>query len=541
MTMLKEDAVFTPELELLRPAECIDPTPSAEVIDIEQLAEIRQKPAVEVAVSCKKLGNSALKTSGTADITIATDTTLRVKGEEIELSEDAVFVFNALLAYKGVPKRAEEIRALGFREREAITLTRAHFNRTINRLIKKVNDAAGKPLLARQGVTKATRYELKEETRVKDGRDQLTGENASYVARERVVNDLSRQYQKHPYVQARLLAYRQPLRNTSMESTADEMGDYLKQIQAYRLLTKDDETQLFGDIDRGLDCYTEIDTLEDLTDEQEKKILDLVAAREIVFNTNLRLVIKIAMRYRRVRGTMSELDLIQEGNMGLAAAIPRMDISKGFKFSTYATPWIRQAVGRGVGNQSREIRLPVHVHETYARLVKDFSKLSDKLGRQPTEEEIVKMAGMNIQEYNELIRMGRLHLPSLNVLLGDDGDTELGDLVAKTEDDLDSSFSHAGETLDQVFSNAGLNDREKLIIGMRYGLSKSFMRHLQAAKKGGQKISMNRLLNKIEDGMPHSLADIGGVLGCSAERVRQLEAEALGKLRRAAPAFGEIL
>jgi RNA polymerase primary sigma factor len=542
MTMFKEDALLSTELELLRPANNIDSTLLAEPID-QSLHNViplhTEQQAVKPSDMYRKIGSVSLVASDlNADILITSDKTIKVNGEEIVLSKDGVFVFNALLTYKGVPKRPEELRALGFRERATATASSYHFKQTISRLITACNDNAPKPLIERTGVTKATRYRLLTETVVKDEREPGLNEKLSYVEREQIIRELAKTYREDPYVQARLFGYRQPHKNQIRSIQGDEIGRYLNEIQDYRLLTKEDEKQLFGEIDQGLECYKSLDSLDNMHEEDKKVILDLVAAREIAYNTNLRLVIRIAMHYRRVRGTMSEIDLIQEGNIGLSQAIARMNISKGYKFSTYATPWIRQAVGRALGNQSREIRLPVHLHEKYSDAVKKVGQLSTRLGREPTKEEAAKHTKMTVTQYNELMRVGRLHLPSLNQLLDENSETELGDLIARTESKVDTvtDSSEAQERLAGVLGNADLDDRELLIMGLRYGLGPAFIKNLRVTMKNGQGINTSKLAKTIEPGAIKQLADIGTILGCSAERVRQIEAEALGKLRRAAPA-----
>jgi RNA polymerase primary sigma factor len=294
----------------------------------------------------------------------------------------------------------------------------------------------------------------------------------------------------------------------------DSVGLYLDEIARTPLLDAATEVELSKTIEAGLFAEhllavgrvgrkkggapmtaTEAE-LEWLAEEGQKAITQFI-------NANLRLVVSIARKYGRAQ--MPMLDLIQEGNTGLIRAVEKFDYAKGYKFSTYATWWVRQAITRGIAQQARVVRLPVHVVEELNQVGGARRTLERQLGREPEPEEIATELGMSLDRVLDLLAWGRDHV-SLDTPVDDDGDTSLGDLMAQeTSPGPDDTVLdvEARDRLDALVSK--LDERAADIIRARYGLL---------------------------DGRQHKLADIGARHGISAERVRQLEREALQKLRR---------
>ncbi len=294
----------------------------------------------------------------------------------------------------------------------------------------------------------------------------------------------------------------------------DSVGLYLDEIARNPLLDAATEVELAKTIEAGLMAQHLLDTgrvarakggapmrasreeLEWLAEQGQQAI-------DTFINANLRLVVSIARKYGRAQ--MPMLDLIQEGNTGLIRAVEKFDYAKGYKFSTYATWWVRQAITRGIAQQARVVRLPVHVVEELNQVGGARRTLERQLGRDPDPEEIATELGMSVERVLDLLSWGREHV-SLDTPVDENGDTSLGDLIAQESTpgpDLDVLDTESRERLNALVGL--LDDRSADIIRSRYGLV---------------------------DGRQHKLADIGLTHGISAERVRQLEREALQRLRR---------
>ncbi len=290
-------------------------------------------------------------------------------------------------------------------------------------------------------------------------------------------------------------------------ATADPVKDYLKQIGRVSLLNAEQEVDLSERIEAGLYAQHLLDTEGDTMEFRRKRELKWAAAdgkkaKDHLLEANLRLVVSLAKRYTG-RG-MLFLDLIQEGNLGLIRAVEKFDWKKGFKFSTYATWWIRQAITRAMADQARTIRVPVHMVEVINKLSRVQRQMLQDLGREPTPDELARELDMPVEKVQEVQKYGREPI-SLHTPLGEDGDSEFGDLIEDTDAIAPSeavAFSLLQEQFRQVLET--LSPREAGVIKMRYGL---------------------------EDGQPKTLDDIGRVYGVTRERIRQIESKTMSKLR----------
>ena len=281
---------------------------------------------------------------------------------------------------------------------------------------------------------------------------------------------------------------------------------YLTDIGQYTLLTKDDEVRLAKAIEAGKEAIEELDAGGKAVTAARKRELRRIArkgeeAERQFVQSNLRLVVSIAKKYQA--SGLPLLDLIQEGNLGLMHAVEKFDWRKGFKFSTYATWWIRQAITRAIADQSRTIRLPVHLYETISRIKKTTKVLSQEFGRKPTEEEIAESMEMTIEKLRFIAKSAQLPI-SLETPIGKEEDSRLGDFIeADIENpEQDVAKNLLREDLEGVL--ATLSPRERDVLRLRYGL---------------------------DDGRMKTLEEIGQIFDVTRERIRQIEAKALRKLR----------
>ncbi len=294
----------------------------------------------------------------------------------------------------------------------------------------------------------------------------------------------------------------------------DLVRHYLKEIGRVPLLTAEEEVQLSRRIEAGVFATARLDA-EPEPDLQLRRELDVIArdgmvAKQKLIEANLRLVVSIAKRYSG-RG-LPFLDLVQEGNLGLIRAVEKFDYTKGYKFSTYATWWIRQAVTRALADQSRTIRVPVHVVEIINKIIRLQRSMHQEHGTEPTIEELAVVLDMTPERVMEALRYAQDPV-SLHTPVGEAEESEFGDLI----EDVDAacpadaaSVSMLRSDLDALLDTLG--EREKRVVTMRYGL---------------------------DDGNPHTLEEVGQIFGVTRERVRQIEANTLAKLRHR-PAAAEL-
>ena len=298
-------------------------------------------------------------------------------------------------------------------------------------------------------------------------------------------------------------------------ATADPVKDYLKQIGKVSLLNAEQEVDLARRIEAGLYAEYKLKNQADEMTSRERRELHFLAqdgqqAKNHLLEANLRLVVSLAKRYTG-RG-MQFLDLIQEGNLGLIRAVEKFDYTKGYKFSTYATWWIRQAITRAMADQARTIRIPVHMVEVINKLARVQRQMLQDLGREPTPEELAKELDMTAEKVVEVQKYGREPI-SLHTPLGEDGDSEFGDLIEDSEAIVPAdavSFTLLQEQLHHVLDT--LSEREAGVVSMRFGLG---------------------------DGQPKTLDEIGKVYGVTRERIRQIESKTMSKLRH--PSRSQVL
>ena len=292
--------------------------------------------------------------------------------------------------------------------------------------------------------------------------------------------------------------------------TGDPVRMYLKEIGKVDLLTASEEVDLAMKIEAGLEATEKLEAADagelELTRAEMRRLTRIenvgLEAKQALISANLRLVVSIAKRY--VGRGMLFLDLIQEGNLGLIRAVEKFDYQKGFKFSTYATWWIRQAITRAIADQARTIRIPVHMVETINKLVRVQRQLLQDLGRDPTPEEIGAEMDMSADRVREIQKISQEPV-SLETPIGEEEDSQLGDFIEDSQAIVPpdaASFSMLQEQLTQVLDS--LADRERKVIELRFGLA---------------------------DGHPRTLEEVGREFGVTRERIRQIESKTLAKLR----------
>ncbi|MDX8146113.1 RNA polymerase sigma factor [Lentzea sp. BCCO 10_0061] len=313
-------------------------------------------------------------------------------------------------------------------------------------------------------------------------------------------------------------ALRQARKDAELTASADSVRAYLKQIGKVALLNAEEEVELAKRIEAGLYAAERVrrseEDAEKLTPQLRRDLRWIVRdgerAKNHLLEANLRLVVSLAKRYTG-RG-MAFLDLIQEGNLGLIRAVEKFDYTKGYKFSTYATWWIRQAITRAMADQARTIRIPVHMVEVINKLGRIQRELLQDLGREPTPEELAKEMDITPEKVLEIQQYAREPI-SLDQTIGDEGDSQLGDFIEDSEAvvAVDAvSFTLLQDQLQSVL--ATLSEREAGVVRLRFGLT---------------------------DGQPRTLDEIGQVYGVTRERIRQIESKTMSKLRH--PSRSQVL
>ena len=291
----------------------------------------------------------------------------------------------------------------------------------------------------------------------------------------------------------------------SYDKSSDPVKMYLKEIGRVDLLQYDEEVKLAQRIEEGILAKEKLDSKKGKVnvEELEAKIKDGEKAKQELITANLRLVVAIAKKYTN-RGLLF-LDLIQEGNIGLIKAVDKFDYTKGFKFSTYATWWIRQAITRAIADQARTIRIPVHMVETINKMKRIEKQLAQSLNRDPSSQEIADMMGDITAEKVDEIKKISVDLLSLDANYGEDDDTDLSNFIADKDTVSPEQYANEQQLKDDInILLSSLTDKEADILRLRFGL---------------------------DDGRPRTLEEVGNQFGITRERIRQIEAKALRKLK----------
>jgi RNA polymerase primary sigma factor len=371
------------------------------------------------------------------------------------------------------------------------------------RLADEENEAATAKRPARKAATKtASRSTAKSATGKKTSKAEA--DNSAEESDEEFADD------ELTSIEAEAAALADSGSSADLDDQTPAMGDsvhtYLKSIGRTSLLTAEQEVDLAKRIEAGLFAEHKLDSEPDL-DPDYRTSLEMVAedgrrAKSHMLEANLRLVVSVAKKYSD-RG-LSLLDVVQEGNLGLIRAVEKFDYTKGYKFSTYAMWWIRQAIQRGFADSARTIRLPVHVLEMLSKLSRVERDMHQRLGREPTPEELAVELDRTPDQIEELLRTSRQPI-SLDSTIGEDGETSIGDLIEDVDAPEASELVDRQLMAEQLRSALdALTPREATIMAMRFGLY---------------------------DGNPHTLDEIGRALGLTRERIRQLEKQSLSKLR----------
>ncbi len=431
---------------------------------------------------------------------------IELEGRREELTPDQVFILNALLCARGKEVSRKDIDHLGFREGEKKTVLDRAYHTARRRLEQLALPEAGVVVQA-NGSTSARLYRFNPKVTVEEARLDVTG--VASAAKISFITERERKAATPP-------AERTPkkLKKTRSAPEAGPSKDeldiirlYLSDIGNVPLLTAEDEKHLAQAVEAGREAQARL-AAEDLSPAQKRQLRQQIqAGREAhdqFVEANLRLVVSIAKKYRT--SGMALEDLIQEGNLGVMHAVDKFDWRKGFKFSTYSTWWIRQAITRAIADQKRTIRLPVHMNDKLAALFKARRQLTEGLGREPTLDELAKQLEMTPQKVQELILLDRMP-ESLDRSLSDEpGSASMGDMVGSTEAALDFEAalqSVAGQELLMLIEHSSLEERSRNVLRLRHGIGCE----------------------------PHTLEEVGKIMGITRERVRQIEKQAYSTLR----------
>ncbi|WP_041631826.1 RNA polymerase sigma factor [Corynebacterium maris] len=440
-------------------------------------------------------------------------------------AEDVTSGASPSAAKKTAKKTAKKAPARKTAKKTAKKTTRKTAKKTAKKTTRK---SAAKKTTAKKATTPATAAETDPDLEVEDPdaeveEDYNPGAD-EFPEDEAVEEDEEEEEGSSVWDEDESAALRQARKDAQLTASADSVRAYLKQIGKVALLNAEEEVSLAKRIEAGLYAQHRLDEMNKALEGGDKdaklapslkRDLRMIArdgrkAKNHLLEANLRLVVSLAKRYTG-RG-MAFLDLIQEGNLGLIRAVEKFDYSKGYKFSTYATWWIRQAITRAMADQARTIRIPVHMVEVINKLGRIQRELLQDLGREPTPQELAKEMDITEEKVLEIQQYAREPI-SLDQTIGDEGDSQLGDFIEDSEAVIavDAvSFTLLQDQLQDVLHT--LSEREAGVVRLRFGLT---------------------------DGMPRTLDEIGQVYGVTRERIRQIESKTMSKLRH--PSRSQVL
>jgi RNA polymerase primary sigma factor len=362
--------------------------------------------------------------------------------------------------------------------------------------------------------------------------DELEEEQTTET--EKVILHIAKLYERHPRV---LKAIEQckngkPPRRSAM---VDPLGRYMQEAGQFSLLTKEDEIDLFNTLYCGVQLFFDIsDQIDEtpLTPEHEAILIEAAIAYQKIFVSNTRLVMNLA---RRLNGyeAMPLMDLITEGNIGLSKAITKFDVARGFKFSTFATWWVRQQITRAIGDQSRMVRLPIHRHEAYLKLRRDMKQLSEIWEREVTPQDMAEITGESVKKIEKLLKDGSQYYVSIDAeydngkpsTVGDTG-TSLGEILpelAEMDVDVYAARLAIQDEARELLDAGSLDIRELFILSLRFGLD--------LPELHGRIIEGKVYEDYAAYDADHTLEEISQIVGVTRERVRQIEGKALAKIR----------
>ncbi len=467
-------------------------------------------------------------------VTILDDTTIQVGGQEVKLEGQTLYAF--------------ELQAFGFDPHaKATELTVAL--RTLGKLLKR---ATSHELVGKWTSGKKSLYGVSPNIRLSDSRrlrriinaeSDTTVQNAETeehvdiaefdnAQREHSILAIVKRYNYHPRVGKRIDEFKIG-RNAGKPGGVD-IQRYFDYMTQFPLLDESEEPALFSFIENGLAVYEALPDPSFPSPKEEEALINLVIARQLLFLSNLRLVVSTAKPYVKAN-MLPFMDLIQEGNIGLSQGINRFDSSLGYKFSTYATWWIRQGITRALADTGRTIRMPVYANDDWLKLEREVKELSDALQRKPTEEEIVRFSrlGLSVDKVRLLRRMGNPHLTSLDWKIDDEG-TQLSDILPDPKSTHDRFTDQLSAILEiaRLFASPRLSDREKLVLGLRYGVFDTLPTNLDVKRyPTNRRVDYLKRIGRLATNDGLTLEKAGSWLGVSRERIRQLEKGALGTAR----------